>query len=341
MISFAFDYSGGCHPRILELMQETNHVKTAIFDDDPYCARARELIRGACQAPDADVHFIASGTLTNLTVISAALRPYEAVLSTVQAHIATNETGAIEAVGHRVITYATHDGKMKPEHIHGAFASFTSVMHTQPKMVFVSQTTELGTVYTKAEIEALARACKECGFYLYLDGARLGYALSSYGNDLTLPDIARLCDIFYIGGNKVGAMIGEAVVIVNPELKPGFRHVMKQKGALLAKGRLLGIQFMGLFENDLYLRIGKPAIDCAALIKKTCIEKGYRLLVDSPSNMLFLVLPNGIIAKLQEKYIFGGITKVDEEHRAVRILTGWDTTIEEAQAFCEDLSSVT
>ena len=340
MISFTFDYSTGCHPRILELLQETNEVQTAIFDEDQFCQRARELIRDACQEPDADVHFIASGTLTNLTVISAALRPYQAVLSTTQAHIATNETGAIEAVGHRVITYPTDDGKMKPEYITSAARSYTSVMHTQPKLVFISQTTELGTVYTKAEVEALAKACQECGYYLYLDGARLGYALASYGNDLTLPDIAKFCDIFYIGGNKVGALIGEAVVIVNPELKQGFRHVMKQKGALLAKGRLLGIQFMGLFENDLYLSIGKNAIANAAMIKSACLAKGYPFLIDSPSNMLFPIFPNDVIIKLKEKYELGAVTRVDEEHSSLRLLTSWATRIEDTKAFCADILSL-
>jgi len=325
----------------LELLQETNHVETAIFDEDQYCQRARELIKEACQAAEADVHFIASGTLTNLTVISAALRPYQAVLSTEQAHIATNETGAIEAVGHRVITYPTADGKMKPEMIYAAAGKYTSVMHTQPKLVFVSQSTELGTVYTKAELTALAEACKECGYYLYLDGARLGYALAVEGNDLWLPDIAQLCDIFYIGGNKVGALIGEAVVIVNPELKVGFRHVMKQKGALLAKGRLLGIQFIGLFENDLYLSIGKNAIVQAALIKEACRQKGYRLLVDSPSNMLFPVWPYVVIAQLQEKYNLGAVTRVDDDYGSVRLLTSWATKLEDTQALCSDLLRLT
>jgi threonine aldolase len=227
---------------------------------------------------------------------------------------------------------------MKPEFIIAAAQRYTSVMHTQPKLVFVSQTTELGTVYSKAEIEAIAQACKQCGYYLFLDGARLGYALATEGNDLSLPDIARLCDVFYIGGNKVGALIGEAVVIINPELKEGFRHVMKQKGALLAKGRLLGIQFVGLFEDDLYLHIGKNAIENATLIKKACLAEGYRFVVDSPSNMLFPILPNSVIAKMREKYILGALTKVDDDHCAVRLLTSWSTRIEDTQAFCADLA---
>ncbi|MCL2497330.1 MAG: aminotransferase class V-fold PLP-dependent enzyme [Symbiobacteriaceae bacterium] len=341
MIMFTNDYSEGCHPRILEILMATNLEQAVGYENDQFCNQARELIRLACQAPDADVHFFTGGTLTNLTVIAAALRPHQAVLSTVQGHIATNETGAIEATGHRVVTFPSDDGKMKPEIVRNAFERQRSEHVTQPKMVYISQSTELGTIYTKAELEALAQVCQECGFFLYMDGARLAYALAAVGNDLTLPDIARLCDAFYIGGNKCGALTGEAVVITNPILQQDFRHIMKQNGALTAKGRLLGIQFIGLFEDDLYFKIGKKAVDQAMMIKQACLQKGYGFRVDSPTNMQFPIMPTAVIAKLREKYSFGGLTRIDENHSAVRIVTSWATKEEDTQAFCADILALT
>ena len=337
MVMFTNDYSEGCHPKILELLLTTNFEQADGYENDQFCDRARVLIREACAAPDADVHFFTGGTLTNLTVISAALRPHQAVLSTVLGHIATNETGAIEATGHRVVTFASEDGKMKPEFVTQAHNQFRSEHQTQPKMVYVSQSTELGTIYSKGELEALSAECKKYGYYLFLDGARLGYALATPGNDLTLPDIAQLCDVFYIGGNKVGALVGEACVITNAELKQDFRYVMKQHGALTAKGRLLGIQFVGLFEEGLYLSIGQNAIDTAMMIRKACTEKGYDFLVDSPTNLQFPIMPHHVIAKLREKYVLGGLTEVDEDHSAVRVVTSWATRAEDVAAFCADI----
>jgi len=340
MILFNNDYSEGCHPRILELLAETNWDQAAGYENDQFCNRARDLIREKCATPDADVHFFTGGTLTNLTVIASVLRPYQAVYSTVRGHIATNETGAIEATGHKVVTFPTEDGKLKPELISAAWNRHHNgprEHEVMPKMVFISHSTELGTLYSKAELAALAEVCRACGLYLYLDGARLGYALATESCDLTLPDIAEYCDIFYIGGNKCGALIGEAVVIVNPELRANFRYMMKQRGALTAKGRLLGIQFIGLFEDDLYVKIGKNAIDTAMVIKQAIVDKGYSFTVDSPTNQQFPILPNKIIPKLREKYGFGGATPVDADHSSIRLVTSWATKMEDAQAFAADI----
>ena len=340
MISFTNDYSEGCHPKILDLLVSSNFEQAAGYENDQFCDQARDLIRLACQAPQADVHFFTGGTLTNRTIITAALRPHQAVLSTEQGHIATNETGAIEAAGHRVVTFPTKDGKMKPEFIYTAYNQFKSEHQTQPRMVYISQTTELGTTYSLADLEALATACRACGYYLFLDGARLGYALASQGNDLLLSDVARLCDVFYIGGNKVGALIGEAAVIINPELKKDFRYIMKQNGALTAKGRLLGIQFVGLFTDDLYLSIGDNAIKTATMIREACQAKGYPFLIDSPTNMQFPILPHTVIAKLNEKYIFSPFAKIDDDHSAVRLVTSWATSLEAVQDFCKDIQAI-
>ncbi|NLT58259.1 MAG: aminotransferase class I/II-fold pyridoxal phosphate-dependent enzyme [Clostridiales bacterium] len=341
MILFNSDYMEGCHPRILELLQQTNFEQAPGYEQDQFCDRARELIRAKCGQSDLDVHFFSSGTLTNLTVIGAALRPHQAVISTELGHVATHETGAIELTGHKVLPVPSADGKLTAEQVRQLYeahhGSATAEHEPQPKLVYISHPTELGTLYTRAELQALHETCADCGLYLYMDGARLGYGLAAEGNDLDLPTIAALCDVFYIGGNKVGALIGEALCIRSEALKKDFRYSMKQRGALTAKGRLIGIQFIGLFEDDLYLEISKNAIETAMVIRRTCEEKGYPFLAPSPTNQQFPILPNEHIEALRAHFGFGAIAKVDEGHTAVRFCTSWATRMEDVLALCERL----
>lgn len=248
MILFNSDYTEGAHPKIMQRLMETNLEQTVGYGEDEYCETARDAIRKACDAPEADVHFLVGGTQANFTVISSALRSFQGVLCADSGHINVHETGAVEATGHKVLALPGTDGKINAKQVKEAFElHWKDDAHehiVQPKMVYISHPTELGTLYTKAELEALHDVCQECGLYLYLDGARMGYGLAAPGTDVTLADVARYCDVFYIGGTKVGALFGEAVVICNPLLKPDFRYCIKQHGGMLAKGRLLGVQFL-------------------------------------------------------------------------------------------------
>ena len=270
MILFTSDYTEGAHPRIIEKLAETNMEQTVGYGEDPYCEEAREAIKKVCEAPEADVHFLVGGTQTNFTVISSILRPFQGVICADSGHINVHETGAVEATGHKVLALPSKEGKITGQQIkeyydlHWSDESHEHIV--QPKMVYISHPTEVGTLYTKAELEDISTVCKECGLYLFLDGARMGYGLMAPGTDVTLPDIAKCCDVFYIGGTKVGALFGEAVVITNPCLKQDFRYCIKQKGGMLAKGRLLGVQFLELFIDVLYYEISKHAIDMAMLL---------------------------------------------------------------------------
>ena len=271
MIRFNSDYTEGCHTAILEKLVETNMEQTAGYGEDEYCGQARELIRKACGDERVDVHFLVGGTQTNVTVISAALKHYQGVITAKTGHINVHETGALEACGHKCLCIETPDGKLTAEQIaaytdaHFADESFEHMV--QPKLVYISNPTELGTIYKKAELEALYRVCRENDLYLFLDGARLGYGLACRENDLTMADIAAKTDVFYIGGTKGGALFGEAVVITNPELKKDFRYSIKQRGGMLAKGRLLGIQFLTLFEENRYFEISAHAARLAEKLK--------------------------------------------------------------------------
>lgn len=341
MIRFECDYAEGAHPRILEKMMETNDVQTVGYSEDPYSMHARELIQRACGRTDLDVHFLVGGTQTNLTVIASVLRPHQGVLCAVSGHVNVHETGAIEATGHKVLTLPSRDGKITAAQVKEAVeAHWADVNHehvVQPGMVYISQPTENGTMYTKAELTELYAVCQQKGLPLYIDGARLGYAMVSPANDVTMEEISRLCDIFYIGGTKVGAMFGEAVVICNPVWKQDFRYYIKQKGGLLAKGRYLGLQFETLFEDGLYFEISKNAVERALEIRKACEEKGYAMHYDSMTNQQFPVLPNTVIEKLQKKYAFFVWEPVDETHSAVRFCTSWKTSKEQAAALIEDI----
>lgn len=336
MIYFNSDYLEGAHPRVMELMQKLNMEQTPGYGEDVYCAKARVLIQKACQAPDAMVQFLVGGTQTNMTVISAALRPHQGVLCADTGHIHVHETGAIESYGHKVLALEGHDGKLSARQVaeyvklHREDPSFEHMV--QPGMVYISHPTETGTLYTKAELEALSRTCRELGLYLFLDGARLAYGLAASDTDVTLPDIARLCDVFYIGGTKCGALMGEAVVITHAALKQDFRYIMKQKGAMLAKGRLLGIQFIGLFEDGLYEQVGRHAIAMADKLRNAMKEMGLLFFHENSTNQIFVVLEDELVARLKNDFSFSFTERIDEKHSVQRICTSWATKEEQADA---------
>ena len=341
MIRFNCDYSEGAHPGILEKLTLTNLEQLPGYGQDIYCRQAADLIKSLCNTPEADVHFLAGGTQTNLTVIAACLRPYQGVISADSGHINVHETGAIEATGHRVITTAEKDGKITAEQISCCckehWQDDNPEFAPQPKLVYISFPTEYGTLYSKEELSAIRRACDENNLYLFMDGARLGYGLEAPGNDLTRADIAACCDVFYIGGTKVGALLGEAVVIVNPKLQKDFRYFMKQKGAMLAKGRILGLQFLALFENGLYFKLAKHADDMAQIIRRACADAGYTFLYDSPTNQQFPVMPNDIVKRLEEDYAFAHIKRLDRSRTAIRICTSWATREEDVRQLAADI----
>ena len=344
MIYFHNDYSEGCHAKVLERLTATNLEQTPGYGEDHYCAEAADLVRKVCGREDAAVHFLVGGTQANLTVIAAALRPHQAALCAVSGHIACHETGSVEATGHKVMTVPSDDGKITAAQVrnvveaHYADSSFEHT--TQPKLVYISNPTELGTLYTLAELEALSAVCKEKGLYLFLDGARLGYGLAAQDNDLTLEDIARLCDVFYIGGTKVGALFGEAVVINNPALKEDFRYLIKQHGGMLAKGRLLGVQFAALLEDGLYFQIGAQAVALADQIRNTLEELGVSYLVPGTTNQIFPILSDDFLAELGKNFTFVEQERVSTTHRAVRFCTSWATTQENTDALCAELRRI-
>ena len=341
MIYFNNDYSEGCHPRILEKLTQTNFVQTPGYGEDIYCAQASEKIRTLCEDPDLAVHYLVGGTQSNLVVIAASLRPHQAVIGADCAHINTHETGSIEATGHKVVWLPSELGKIRAAQVrelvenHRQDPSFEHI--PQPKMVYISQPTEYGTLYTKSELQSLSDTCRDLGMYLFLDGARLGYGLMAQGNDASLADIARLCDVFYIGGTKVGALFGEAVVIRNSRLKEDFRFIMKQRGAMLAKGRLLGVQFLTLFEDDLYFSLGRHADELADRIRLTLQEAGCPFLMENTTNQLFPILPDNVLEALKKTYAFIEMDKIDEGHHAIRLCTSWATRPENVEALCSDL----
>lgn len=338
MIYFNNDYSEGCHEKVMERLLATNMVQTPGYGEDAYCAAAAAKIRKKCGREDVAVHFLVGGTQTNMTVIDAALRPHQGALGADTAHINVHETGAVEATGHKVLWVPHHDGKITAQQVEDTvrehYAS-TSFEHTvQPKLVYISNPTELGTLYTKAELESLSAVCRTHGLYLFVDGARLGYGLAAPGNDVTMEDLANLCDVFYIGGTKVGALFGEAVVITNPALQEDFRYLIKQHGGMLAKGRLLGVQFDALMEDDLYEKIAAHADRLADKLRHCLKELGVPFLVENTTNQLFPILPDGVLDALAEDFVFSEQERVDETHRAVRFCTSWATKEESVDALC-------
>jgi len=329
MLYFDSDYMEGAHPLILEKLMETNMEKTPGYGTDKYCESAKNKIRKACNCPDAEIHFLVGGTQTNATVIKALLRPYEGVVAADSGHISTHEAGAIEAGGHKVLTLPQTQGKILPEQVDRYMETFNNDQNNahmvHPGMVYISHPTEYGTLYTKKELEDLGRVCRKHDIPLYLDGARLGYGLAAEDTDVTLEVIARCCDVFYIGGTKVGALFGEAVVITRPDLVKNFFTLVKQQGGLLAKGRLLGIQFDVLFTDDLYIEIGKHAIRMAEKLKNGLLEKGFEFYFESPTNQQFLILDNQDMDRLSEIVSFSFWESYDETHTVVRLATNWAT----------------
>lgn len=339
MIRFENDYTRGAHPRILARLVETNEEQTSGYGTDPYCESAAKIIKGLCQQPNADIHFFAGGTMTNLTIITSILRPHEAVVAPVTGHIAVAETGAIEATGHKVITIPTDNGKITAEQIRKAIDIPENVHSPRLGMVFLSQSTELGGVYTKAELLAIKAVTTEFGIPLFIDGARLGYALASEECDVNLVDMAEICDIFYIGGTKVGALFGEAVVIVNDKLKRDFRYIMKQRGGLFAKGRLLGVQFEEFFKDGLYDEVAKHAVDLAMKVKAALMEVGIPLKYPSTTNQLFISFTDEQFAKISEKYVLTSCEKEDGVTVA-RLCTDWSTREEDVAQLIKDIKGL-
>lgn len=341
MIYFNSDYLEGAHPLIMERMCETNMAQTTGYGEDEYCEKARNLIKEACQTPDALVQFLVGGTQTNMTVISAALRPHQGVLCAETGHINVHETGSIESYGHKVLALPGKDGKITAKQVadyvkvHREDPSFEHMV--QPGMVYISHPTETGTSYTKAELTALSQTCRELGIYLFLDGARLAYGLAASDSDLDLPTIAKLCDVFYIGGTKCGALMGEAVVINHDDLKKDFRYIIKQKGAMLAKGRLLGVQFIGLFEDGLYEKVGQHAIRLADKLRAAIQEIGIPFYNENTTNQIFIILEDDKIKDLSKEFALGYTERVDATHSVMRICTSWATKEENVDKLIEAL----
>lgn len=330
---FDSDYMEGAHPRILERLLATNLEKTPGYGTDDYCVSAKSKIRSACECPEAEVHFLVGGTQANATVIDAILANYQGVIAADTGHIAVHEAGAIEASGHKVITIPHQDGKVSAEKVKDYLTRFyadgTYTHMVMPGMVYISHPTEYGTLYSAEELSELYEVCQEYQLPLFVDGARLGYGLMATNTDVTLPFLAKHCDVFYIGGTKVGALFGEAVVCTKPGLLKQFVTITKQHGALMAKGRLLGIQFDTLFTQDLYFNIARHAILMAEKLKEAFLNKGYPLFIDSPTNQQFVVLENEKMKELSEKVTFSVWEPVDENHTAVRFATSWATKEED------------
>ena len=336
MLHFENDYSEIAHPLILQRLVETNLDSVSGYGNDPYCDSAKQKIRAACACPEADVYFLVGGTQANATVIATMLRQGEGVIAADTGHIADHEAGAVEYTGHKVLTIPHVDGKVLPEALNAYLRGFHSGANNDhmvyPGMLYISHPTEYGTLYTKQELTELSAICREYEIPLFLDGARLGYGLVSDGTDVTLPDIASACDVFYIGGTKVGALCGEAVVFTRGGTPRRFVSLIKQHGALLAKGRVLGVQFDTLFTDDLYTKISENAIETARVLKAAFKEKGYRTYIDSPSNQMFVVLDNETLERLKKDVVFSVWGPEDENHTIVRFVTCWSTRMEDVQA---------
>lgn len=329
MIRFECDYAEGAHERILRRLFETNMEQTPGYSEDHYCDRARGYIRELCQDDSLDVHFLVGGTQTNATVIAAALRPHQGVIAPSSGHINIHETGAIESYGHKVLPIPSGDGKISALDIRRVYEAHwgdsTHEHMVQPGMVYISLPTENGTLYSRSELEDIWDACQECGLFLFVDGARLGYGLMSEQCDITLPDLARLCDAFYLGGTKQGCLFGEAVVLSHPALKRDFRYFIKQHGGMLAKGRLLGLQFCAMLEDGLYFDLARQADRLAMDIRRAFESRGYPMLYDSYTNQQFPILPDSVLEELEKDFAFSVWSKVDGEHTAVRVCTSWAT----------------
>lgn len=332
MLYFASDYMEGAHQKILERLIETNMEKTTGYGTDSYCRRAADMIRSSCCCPSARVYFMVGGTQTNAAVIDGLLKSWQGVVCAQTGHINTHEAGAIEHSGHKVIALEEKDGKLQPEHLAGYLKEFFQDENrehmTEPGMVYISHPTEYGTLYTEAELRRLREICREYHIPLYMDGARLGYGLAA-DTDVTLPLIGECCDVFYIGGTKVGALFGEAVVVTDDNLLQRFPTIMKQHGGLLAKGRILGIQFEQLFTDDLYLKIAQNAVRLAQKLQNALKDAGYKLKMESPTNQIFVTLSDDIRMQLEKEVVFSFWEKEDPSHTTIRFATSWATREED------------
>lgn len=332
MIFLKNDYSLGAHPKVMKALNDTNMEYTDGYGVDPYCEKAASRIREMVQAPDSQVYFLPGGTQTNMTAIAAFLRPHQAVISAETGHICVHETGAIEATGHKIIHVPSEDGKLRPEDIHEVMVFHEDEHYVLPKMVYVSNTTETGNVYSKGELVALRKACDEYGLFFYMDGARIAMALTAEDNDLTMTDLPKLFDAFYLGGTKNGILFGEALVLVNPDLMEDFRFLLKQRGGMLAKGRLLGVQFDAVLQDNLFLEMGAHANAIAKLLADGIREKGYDFAQEPKTNLIFPIFPKTLVAELEKKVMFEG-WRTYEDTAAIRLVTSWGTREEEIQDF--------
>lgn len=333
MISFESDYIAGAHPKVLQRLMETNMEPLSGYGTDKYCESAKEKIRKACGCPQAEIHFLVGGTQTNAIVISSMLKAYEGVIAAKTGHVSLHEAGAIEYTGHKVLEIAQENGKIVPDHLKEYLNTFYMDENREhmvfPGMVYISHPTEYGTLYTKKELEEISTVCREYEVPLYLDGARLGYGIVSRETDVTMEDIAAYCDVFYIGGTKVGALCGEAAVFTRGNAPKHFMTMVKQKGALLAKGRVLGVQFDALFTDGLYYDISRHAIDMAEQLKRMLEEKGYRFYLKSPTNQQFVIIENSKLVELKKSVAVSFWETYDADHTVIRLATSWSTTQKE------------
>ena len=335
MIYFESDYTEGAHPKILERLNETNMIQASGYGHDEFCESAKNKIRKTINCPNAQIQFITGGTQTNQIVIDTMLKPFEGVVSAQTGHVNSHEAGAIEYTGHKVIPIPQHEGKIDGTELNDYLETFFSDGNNEhmvfPGMVYISHPTEYGTLYTKNQLTKISSVCRKNNIPLFMDGARLGYGIMAKSSDLSLEDIAELCDVFYIGGTKCGALCGEAVVFTKNNMPLHFENLVKKHGALLAKGRLLGVQFDALFTDNLYLEISKNAIDTAEALKKALKEKGYRFLLDSPTNQQFVILENKFMEELKKSVKFNFWEKYDKDHTVVRFATSWSTKMENVE----------
>jgi len=341
IISFKNDYSEGCHPRVLEALVRTNMVQQDGYGMDDYCQSAAELILEKAKAPTSKVHFVSGGTQANMLVIAACLKPHESVIATTTGHIYTNETGAIEATGHKINAIEASSGKLTSAYIQQVLDAHTNKPHVlKQRMVYISNATEMGTIYNKQDLTDLYNFCKENDLYLFMDGARLGNALVAKDNDLTLADVARLTDVFWLGGTKNGALLGEAIVINNPILQEDFAFHIKQRGAMLAKGRVLGIQFEELLRDDLYFDLARYANEQAMKLKQAFSDKGILFWENTTTNQIFPILSNTQIEHLAQNFAFHHWRNIDENHSAIRLITSWATTSENVEALVREIGEL-
>lgn len=340
MLSFLNDYSEGGHPKVMEDLMKTNGESTVGYGFDPYCDKAREIISKKLKQENTETWFFAGGTLTNLTVIAHVLKPHQAVITAFTGHINVHETGAIEATGHKVLGLPSEDGKLTPKMIEDCLAYHEDFFFVEPKMIYISNTTEVGTIYTKKELMNLKACCEKNGLYLFMDGARLAYAFGAKENDITWEDLGKYTDVLFIGGTKCGAMFGEAVAIIHDDLKKDFKYSIKQRGGLFAKGRLIGVQFISLLQENLYEEIGRKANEAAIVLRDGLRELGFTSPYDSPSNQQFVLMTQEEFEKISSVVLCGAEGKWRDRRCRIRFVTGWKNTVEEAKEAIEKIREV-